>query len=423
MWEALRVAQAEDFVRNMPGGLEAHIEQGGTNVSGGQRQRLSIARALVRRPDIYVFDDSFSALDLATDARLREALVPYTRQAAVVIVAQRVSTISTADQIIVLDDGVVVGRGTHDELLERVRHLRARSSSPRSAKGGRPDVERRGAERGAPGDPRRDPPSPGRLAPGRRAHGAVGGLRGRDPPARSAAAAGLAPPRPDRGDGAGQHRAQRARPPGARPGHRRGDRRPAIGRGDRLPRAAPRPLRGHRALHRCRGARGGDRPHPRRRRAAAHVRPPPAGGGEGELAAAPLHRPPGPRRPAQPRHQRPRQPGPDPAADPQPDADVGPAAARRGRDDVLDLAAPRTGRPHHRARRAVVDEGHRRAGPAEVHRPVAVHRRAQRPDRGDLHRARHREGVRAPAAGRGPVQRAPTSGSTSRRSAPSSCRA
>jgi len=117
MWEALRVAQAEDFVRAMPGGLEAKIEQGGTNVSGGQRQRLSIARALVRKPEIYVFDDSFSALDLATDARLRAALEPYTRNAAVVIVAQRVSTISTADQIIVLEDGEIVGIGTHEQLI------------------------------------------------------------------------------------------------------------------------------------------------------------------------------------------------------------------------------------------------------------------------------------------------------------------
>jgi ATP-binding cassette subfamily B protein len=117
MWEALEVAQASDFVRRMPGGLNARIEQGGTNVSGGQRQRLSIARALVRKPDIYVFDDSFSALDLTTDARLREALVPYTRDAAVIIVAQRVSTIAAADDILVLDDGVVIGRGTHEELM------------------------------------------------------------------------------------------------------------------------------------------------------------------------------------------------------------------------------------------------------------------------------------------------------------------
>jgi ATP-binding cassette, subfamily B, multidrug efflux pump len=117
MWAALDVAQASDFVRAMPGGLHARIEQGGTNVSGGQRQRLSIARALIRKPDIYVFDDSFSALDLATDARLRAALGPYTKDAAVVIVAQRVSTISTADNILVLEDGLVIGRGTHDELV------------------------------------------------------------------------------------------------------------------------------------------------------------------------------------------------------------------------------------------------------------------------------------------------------------------
>ncbi len=117
MWEALEVAQASDFVQAM-GGLEARIEQGGTNVSGGQRQRLSIARALVRKPSIYVFDDSFSALDLTTDARLRAALKPYTSEAAVVIVAQRVSTIATADDILVLEDGRLVGRGTHEDLLE-----------------------------------------------------------------------------------------------------------------------------------------------------------------------------------------------------------------------------------------------------------------------------------------------------------------
>ncbi len=118
MWEALDIAQATDFVRAMPGGLDAPIAQGGTNVSGGQRQRLSIARALVRKPDIYVFDDSFSALDLATDARLRAALAPHTADATVVIVAQRVSTIMNADQILVLEDGRPVGLGTHHELLD-----------------------------------------------------------------------------------------------------------------------------------------------------------------------------------------------------------------------------------------------------------------------------------------------------------------
>jgi len=117
LWQALEIAQGRDFVAAMPGQLEARIEQGGTNVSGGQRQRLSIARALVRKPSIYVFDDSFSALDLTTDARLRAALKPVTRDATVLIVAQRVSTIRDADLIVVLEDGRVVGRGTHDELL------------------------------------------------------------------------------------------------------------------------------------------------------------------------------------------------------------------------------------------------------------------------------------------------------------------
>ncbi len=121
LWEALRVAQAEDFVSAFPEGLEHPIGQGGSNVSGGQRQRLCIARALVARPSVYLFDDSFSALDLATDARLRAALRPLTREATVVVVAQRVSTIADADQIVVLDEGRVVGAGRHTDLIESCR--------------------------------------------------------------------------------------------------------------------------------------------------------------------------------------------------------------------------------------------------------------------------------------------------------------
>jgi ATP-binding cassette subfamily B protein len=118
LWAALTVAQADQFVAAMPAGLDSPIAQGGTNVSGGQRQRLAIARALVRAPAIYLFDESFSALDMGTDARLRAALRPVTRDAAVILVAQRVATIADADQIVVLDDGVVVGSGTHEHLLE-----------------------------------------------------------------------------------------------------------------------------------------------------------------------------------------------------------------------------------------------------------------------------------------------------------------
>jgi ATP-binding cassette, subfamily B, multidrug efflux pump len=118
LWDALTVAQARDFVQAMPNGLDAPITQGGTNVSGGQRQRLAIARALVHRPEIYLFDESFSALDLGTDARLRAALRPVTRDAAVLVIASRVSTIIDFDQIVVLEAGSVVGLGRHHELLE-----------------------------------------------------------------------------------------------------------------------------------------------------------------------------------------------------------------------------------------------------------------------------------------------------------------
>jgi ATP-binding cassette subfamily B protein len=117
LWHALEVAQAADFVSAMPGQLAASVSQGGANLSGGQRQRLAIARALVRRPEIYLFDDSFSAIDVATDARLRAALKPETREAVVIIVSQRVATVADADRILVLEDGLIVGDGTHAALL------------------------------------------------------------------------------------------------------------------------------------------------------------------------------------------------------------------------------------------------------------------------------------------------------------------
>jgi ATP-binding cassette subfamily B protein len=117
LWHALEVAQAKDFVERLESGLDSPIAQGGTNVSGGQRQRLAIARTLVQRPEIYLFDDSFSALDYATDAALRAALGQETSEATVVIVAQRVATIRDADRIVVLDEGRVVGTGRHHELM------------------------------------------------------------------------------------------------------------------------------------------------------------------------------------------------------------------------------------------------------------------------------------------------------------------
>jgi len=124
LWHALGIAQAQGFVSEMQGGLEAPIDQGGTNVSGGQRQRLAIARALVKRPQVLVFDDSFSALDFKTDSLLRAALREDTADATVIIVAQRVGTIMHADQIVVLEAGEIAGVGTHAELMERCETYR-----------------------------------------------------------------------------------------------------------------------------------------------------------------------------------------------------------------------------------------------------------------------------------------------------------
>ncbi|WP_378735918.1 ABC transporter ATP-binding protein [Nocardia brasiliensis] len=133
LWRWLEVAQAADFVREMPQGLETPVAQGGTTVSGGQRQRLAIARALVKQPRVYLFDDSFSALDVATDARLRDALRPVTREAAVIIVAQRITTIRDADQIVVLEDGEMAGVGTHEQLMRDCKEYQEIVSSQLSA--------------------------------------------------------------------------------------------------------------------------------------------------------------------------------------------------------------------------------------------------------------------------------------------------
>jgi ATP-binding cassette subfamily B protein len=116
---AAKTAQADDFIKKLPNGYNSHIAQGGTNVSGGQKQRLSIARAICKNPDVYIFDDSFSALDMKTDLKLREALKPIVKESVVLIVAQRVSTIKNADQIVVLDNGKIVGKGAHRDLLKK----------------------------------------------------------------------------------------------------------------------------------------------------------------------------------------------------------------------------------------------------------------------------------------------------------------
>ena len=119
--EAIKVAQGADFVEKMENGYDAHIARGGTNISGGQKQRLSIARAIARDPEIYIFDDSFSALDYKTDATLRNELKKYTKSATNMIVAQRIGTIMDADKIVVLDNGECVGIGTHEELLKKCK--------------------------------------------------------------------------------------------------------------------------------------------------------------------------------------------------------------------------------------------------------------------------------------------------------------
>jgi ATP-binding cassette subfamily B protein len=133
LWHALDVAQARDVVEELTGGLGAVVEQGGANLSGGQRQRLAIARALVRQPAIYLFDDSFSALDFATDARLRAALRADTRDTTVIVVAQRISSVLGADEIVVLDEGRVVGVGTHEDLLGNCETYREIVASQLSA--------------------------------------------------------------------------------------------------------------------------------------------------------------------------------------------------------------------------------------------------------------------------------------------------
>ncbi len=129
LMHAADIAQAGDFIRSLPDGLNSYVAQGGTNFSGGQKQRLSIARALVKKPELYIFDDSFSALDFKTDAALRKALAPETQDAAVVIIAQRVSSIRHADQIIVINEGEMVGKGTHEELMENCPVYREISDS------------------------------------------------------------------------------------------------------------------------------------------------------------------------------------------------------------------------------------------------------------------------------------------------------
>ncbi len=172
LWTALTIAQARDFVAAMPEGIDSPITQGGSNVSGGQRQRLAIARALVAQPIIYLFDDSFSALDLATDARLRAALKPTTRDKTVIIVAQRVSTIADADQIIVLEDGLIVGVGTARRTARDLPHLRRDRAVP-TRRGG-VGMTKPATKPAAPERPKFAPPPGGRPGGGGPFGGGIG---------------------------------------------------------------------------------------------------------------------------------------------------------------------------------------------------------------------------------------------------------
>ena len=350
-----------------------------------------------------------------------------------VIVAQRVSTISTADQILVLEDGERrrAAAPTTSSSPSCPTYAEIVQSQIGAAGGGMTVIERRRGTTKTTADVAAAPDSAeragGRLQRRRRAHGEVEGLPERRPPARPAAAArapGLVLDRASVADR--QRRAERARPPGARPRHRHhhpGRRRPP---GHRLRRAAPRastrPSRSTAA-----------------RRILSLAQPPTSLAGvvqrlmfrlraaaEDKINALPLqlHRPRAARRPAQPGHQRHRQHRPEPPADAEPDAHVGPAAHRRRRHDVHDLAAARRGgaRRPCRCRSTSMRLIAGRARPRFIAQ-WQQHRRAQRPDRGDLHRPRHRQGLRPPARGRGALPRRRTTSCTRRPSAPSSCRA
>ena len=416
LWEALEIAQAADFVRAMPGGLDAPIAQGGTNVSGGQRQRLAIARALVRKPEIYLFDDSFSALDLATDARLRAALAPYTGDATVLIVAQRVSTIIHADQILVLEDGETVGLGTHDELLRDLPDVRRdrRVADDRRGGGMSTDEAQHDRRRTPTTTEVRPPASDAATAASRAGCSSVGmpaekskDFGGVDQAAagrRLRARAGRAPSlvlvfalvQRD-ADRARARRSSATPPTSSSTACRRNGRTASTSASCTaccssvlalyvgvvvLSYLQAYMLAGvvQRTMYRLR----------------SDV--------EDKLNRLPLalRRPPAARRPAEPGHQRHRQHRPEPAADAQPAADVDADPRRRAGDDVRHLAAARAGRGRHDP--AVAVRPCRASRKRSKKRFIAQWRHtgdAQRAGRGGVHRPRARQGVRPPARGRG----------------------